>query len=223
MSHHLSPVASFLALITLTILTTSCGEFLVLATICVALCVSAHEPAEPPVYDPIYQLEPPPNHCVFSVEPDSISDWLISHHISTDNRKTGESLVVNKVSFKGQFSGWVNYGSEMRADIKVSSEEDVKIYLYELGKTDFAEELSYEEYFLKVRSSENEQWEGQVRCHEGCELSEELSRAVHQQLKTGENLKFSFYTEEYKELSGSSDFEFCTGHHEGYSEAFDKL
>ena len=158
-----------------------------------------------------------------SSAPENTSDWLMSHDVDEDNQKIAKRFVVNKVSFKGKFSEWVKDGAEIKADIKVSSAEEIKIYLYELGKTDFAEELSYEEYFLKVRSSENEQWEGQARCHEGCELSERFSRVVHQQLLTGENLEFSFYLEGEEEFTDSSILRFSTGIHRGYEETFDKL
>ena len=197
MSQHLRHLASFLALMILTTLTTSCGELFLLGIVCVALCVSE--------------------------VPEPYSDWQIIRHVYENNQETGERFVRNNESFKVQSAEWVKDGSAIKAaDIWVSSAEEVTIYFY-VDLVDLAIKLGRGEYFLKVRGSENEQWEDQVDCDHRCELSEELSQTVHKQLLTGENLEFSFYLEHNDEYIGNSTYRFSTGKHQGYGYTFNNL
>ena len=198
MSQHLRHLASFLALMILTTLTTSCGELFLLGIVCEALCVSK-VPVE---------------------LPEPYSDWQIIRHVDENNQETGERFVRNNESFKVQSAEWVKDGSVIKAaDIWVSSAEEVTIYFY----VDLAIKLGRGEYFLKVRSSENEQWEDQVGCDNTCELSEELSQHVHKQLLTGENLEFSFYLQDDEASTDNSVLRFSTGVHYGYGDTFDEL
>lgn len=193
--HHLTRFAFSLAVMALITLTTSCADILLLS-----LADDSETKGE--------------------AEKEKESDWKIGYYIDDYGDQTSESYLINKARFRGRFSNFVVSGKDLTAEVMVSAANKVRINLYEYG---LMESVSWdaETYMVKIKTLDNREFQGEAICRKVCLLSEELSQAVHQQLMTGESLKF--YLEHNDEYTGSRTYRFSTGKHQGYGYTFDKL
>ena len=189
MKHHLIRLASSFAVLALITLTSSCADIL--------LSIAADSETKG-------QSEE---------EKEKESDWEIGYYIDDYGDKTHKSYLINKARFRGKFSNFVTSGSELTAEVMVSAADKVRINLYEYG---WNESVSWdtETYLVKIKTPDNREFQGEAVCRKVCALTEELSQMVHQQLMTGENLKF--YLEHNDEYIGNSTYRFSTGKHQGY-------